>query len=57
MMTKILRLYISPQSIAIAGEPVKRHATRAHRQEAVSNWSNPHFLGTMSASGSIENLA
>ena len=35
----------------------KSHATRAHRQEAVSDWLNPHSLGTMSAFGCIENLA
>ena len=30
---------------------------RAHKQEAVSDWLNPHSLGTMSAFGCIENLA
>ena len=57
VMTKILLLYISSLSIAIAGEPGKRYATRAHRQKAVSDWLNPHSLGTMSAFGCIENLA
>ena len=42
--------------LAIAGEPGTRHATRAHRQEAVYDWLNPHF-GTMSAFGCIDNLA
>ena len=56
VMTKYC-VCISSPSLAIAGEPVKRHATRVHRQEAVSNWSNPHYLGTMSSFGSIENLA
>ena len=41
----------------MAGEAGKRHAMRAHRQEAVSDWLNPHSLGTMSAFGCIENLA
>ena len=31
---------ISSPSFAIAGEPGKRHAMRAHRQEAVSDWLN-----------------
>ena len=30
---------------------------RAHKQEAVSDWLNPHSLGTMSAIGCVENLA
>ena len=49
--------FTSSPSLAIAGEPGKRHATCGHRQEAVSDWLNPHFLGTMSAFGCIENLA
>ena len=52
VMRKILR---SP-SIPIAGEHRKSHDTRAHKQEAVSDWLNPHSLGTMSAFGCIENL-
>ena len=56
VMTKILRLYSSP-SLAIAGEDKKFHASRAHKQEAVSDWLNPHSLGTMSAFICIENLA
>ncbi len=35
----------------------KRHASRAHKQEAVSDWLNPHSLGTMSAFGCIAHLA
>ena len=42
---------------SIAGEPGKRHSTRVHKQEAVSDWLNPHSLGTMSAFGCIDNLA
>ena len=46
MMTKILRLYkFCPPSLAIAGEHGKRHETGAHKQEAVSDWLNPHSLG------------
>ena len=30
---------------------------RTHKQEAVSDWLNPHSLRTMSAYGCIENLA
>ena len=53
VMTKILR---SP-FLATAGEHGKRHETRAYKQEAVSDWLNPHYLGTMSAFGCIESLA
>ncbi len=38
-------------------EPGKRHALRAHMQEAATDWLNPLSLGTMSASAYIENLA
>ena len=44
-------------AFAIAGEHRKRHASRAHKQEAVSDWLNPHSLGTMSAFGCIDYLA
>ena len=47
VMTKYC-VCISSPSLAIADEPGKRHATHAHRQEAVSDWLNPHSLGTMS---------
>ena len=47
----------SSPSLAIAGDHGKRHETRAHKQEAVSDWLNPHSLGTMSAFGCIDNLA
>ena len=55
VMTKILRLYkfTIPAS---AGKHRKRQASRAHKQEAVSDWLNPYSLGTMSAVGCIENL-
>ena len=48
---------ISSPSLAIAGEHGKRQETHAHKQEAVSDWLNPHSLVTMSAFGCIENLA
>ena len=48
---------ISVPSIAVAGEPGKRHPRRAHKPPAVSDWLNPNSLGTMSAFGYIENLA
>ena len=44
VMTKILRLYISSPSLTVAGEHGKRHAMRAHTQEAVSDWLNPHTI-------------
>ena len=40
--------------LAIAREHRTRHASRAHKQGAVSDWLNPHSLGTMSAFGCIE---
>ena len=49
-------VYTSP-SIAVANEHGKRHTTRAHLPDAVSDWLNPFYLGTMSASRSIANLA
>ena len=48
---------VSSPSFAIVGDPGERHATRAHRQEAVSDWLNPHSLETMPAFGCIEHLA
>ena len=44
-------------SLAMAGEPGKSHDVRAHKPEIVSDWLNPLYLGTMSASAYIENLA
>ena len=41
----------------MAGEHGKRHTMRTHLPKAVSDWLNPLSLGTMSASGYIENLA
>ena len=46
-MTKLLRLYISSLSPAIAGKHGKHHAMRAHKPQAVSDWLNPRSLGTM----------
>ena len=48
---------VNSPSLAIAGEHRKHHASRTHKQEAVSDWLNPHSLGTKSAFGCIENLA
>ena len=36
---------------------IENVTVRAHQQEAVSDWLNPHYLGTMSAFGCIEYLA
>ena len=55
VMTRILRL--NNKTLAIAGEHRKRHASRAHKQEAVPVRLNPHYLGTMSAFGCIANFA
>ena len=51
---------ISSPSLAVADKRGKRHAMRAHKPQAVwpvSDWLNPHYVGTMSAFGYIENLA
>ena len=48
---------ISLPSIAVAGEPGKRHSRRAHEPQADSDWLDPNYLGTMSAFGYIDNLA
>ena len=56
MMTKILRLY-KFTILAIAAEHRKCHAARANEREVVSDWLNPHSLGTMSAFGCIEHFA
>ena len=48
---KMLSLYISSPSLAIAGKHGKRHAMPAHKPQAVSDWLNPHSLGTISAFG------
>ena len=53
----MLPLCITSPSLAMAGQPEKRHNVRAHQQEAVADWLNPFSLGTMSASAYIENVA
>ena len=50
-------LFIASPSLAVAGEHGKRRSMRALLLEAFSDWLNPLSLGTMSASGYIENLA
>ncbi len=54
--TRMRHLYSSP-SLAVAGEPGKRHARRAYKPQAVSDWLNPNSLRIMSAFSYIENLA
>ena len=44
-------------SLAVAGEPGKRHARRANKLQVDSDWLNPNSLGIMSAFSYIENLA
>ena len=44
-------------SLAMVGEPVKRHNVRAYNGQDVFDWLNPLSLGTMSASAYIENVA
>ena len=56
MMTKCCLCLTSP-SLAMEGEPGKRHDVCAHSPEVVSDWLNPLSLGTMSAPAYIENLA
>ena len=56
MMTKMLPLYKLTIPCHFI-EHGNRYATRAREQEAVSDWLNPHSLGTMSSFVCIENLA
>ena len=39
------------------GQPEKHHNVRAQQQEVVSDWLTPFYLGNMSASAYIENVA
>ena len=55
-MTKKLHFITSP-SLAMTGQPEKRHNVRAQQQEGVPDWLNPLSLDTMSASAYIENIA
>ena len=55
-MARMLHSYNFP-SLAVAGEHEKCHAMLAHKPQAVSDWLNPHSLGTISAFGSVANLA
>ena len=56
-VTKQCCVYISSPSLGVAGEHGKRHAMRPHKPQAVSDWLNTLFLGTMSAFGYFDNLA
>ena len=56
VMTKMLLCITSP-SLAMEGQPEKRHDVRAQQQDVVSDWLNPFSLETMSASDYIENVA
>ena len=57
MQTSFVHSSIISPSLAVAGEHGKRHVMRAHKPQSVSDWMNPHSLGTMSAFGYIDNLA
>ena len=50
-------IVISSQSLAVAGYHGKRHAMPMQKPQALSDWLNTHSLGTISAFGSIANLA
>ena len=50
-------IFISSPSLTVAGKHGNRHAVRVHKPQTVSDWLNPHSLGTMSAFSYIENLA
>ena len=52
-----LFLRISLPSLAVAGEPGKRHARRANKLQVDSDCLNANSLGIMSAFSHIENLA
>ena len=57
VMTRMWHLYISLPSLAVAGEPGKRHARRMNKLQVDSDWLNPNSLGIMSAFSYIQNLA
>ena len=59
VMTKMLPFKVcrTSLSLAMAGEPGKRHNVRAHKAQDVFDWLNPLSLGTMSATVYIENVA
>ena len=57
VMARMLHLYISSPYLAVAGKHVKRHTVCAHKPHAASDWLNPHYLGTMSSLGYIDNLS
>ena len=48
--------FINSPSLTIVGEHGKRHVKSAHKAQAVSDWSKPNSLGTISAFCSIENI-
>ena len=50
-------LCITSLSLAMVGEPGKRHNVHAQQQEVLLDWLNQFSLGTMSGSAYIENLA
>ena len=55
-MARMLQFYKLP-SLAVAGQHGKRHAIPADQPQAISEWLNPHSIGTISAYGSIANFA
>ena len=58
VMTKMLpKSCRTSLSLAMTGEPGKRHNVRAHNAQDVFDWLNPLSLGTVSASAYIENVA
>ena len=48
VMGKNAAFLLSSPSLAVAGKHGKCHAMRAHKLQAVSDWLNPKYLGTMS---------
>ena len=57
MTRMLLTIFTSSPSFAVAGEHGKCQAMPAHKPQAVSDWLNPYSFGTISAFGSIANLA
>ena len=49
MQTSFVHSSIISPSLAVAGEHGKRHVMRAHKPQYVSDWMNPHYLGTIKA--------
>ncbi len=53
----LLHPHVDVSSLAVVGEPGKRHARRSNKAQVDSDWLNPKSLRIMSTSSYIENIA